>query len=753
LTRSHRDTEFLRSCLRKICPGLEGRGITIIAECTIEREGADTGNHGSDLSKRTAEILDAKLIKSFCYSCPWTCPTEIFVRDGRVVYQKGNPDAPNNIGNRCAKGMASTWVSQDPDRLKYPLLRTNPKGQAGEFKRISWDEAFAFIAKKLQMIQEKWGPEAVCYMTHHDPNAIFMVQLLAQLYGTPNISLGHVMGCEGDRRSACLTTFASVFPMHDFISSKYVILWGMNMLGANQGLFESRALLDAKERGAKLIVVDPSFTETAQKADEWIPINPGTDAAMALAMCMVIIDEKLFDAEFVEAHCEGFGGYCEHLKNKNYTPEWAAEICGIDGDTIRRLAREFATTPPAISALFKGSGYYTNGNDAARACYILNALTGQVDGPGNLHLDDWAPLGHPVAIPKQAMRKPQKPPLAHALGYRLAPLTGYPVVPEIPNSRLPDAVLNDTPYPIRGIFCQATNPVMSDPDRDRVREMFANLELAVSQELYMTETALECDIVLPETSFLEHAEVRQGMWLGPQAILCQPAVEPPGEAKPTYEIAKGLAEKMGWGSFFTYETWEDWAAVMTKNLPVDLDVLKEQGFWAAAPKFNRIPDGVRTKSGKIEIYSHAYADAGLNPYPEWRSRTVLPDEAFPLQLTHSKLSMHCNIVTQNNPYLMEICGENWAEINAQDAARFGIVDGEMMVIESPKDSITIRAKVVEGLVPGCISVRHGHGFGHWAMGKIAKGKGAHSNNLMEAHTNPVTGTNTYNECKVTVRPV
>ena len=705
-----------------------------------------------NLSAKLAQIKGAEVIKSFCYTCPWTCPTEVYVRDGKVVYHKGNPEAPNNIGTRCAKGMASAWVTQDPDRLKYPMLRTNPKGQPGEFKRISWDEAFDFIAGKLKEIEANYGPEAVCYLSHHDPNSIFMVQLLSQLYGTPNISLGHAMGCEGDRRSACLTTFGSLFPMHDFNGSKYVILWGMNMLGANQGLFESRALLQAKKNGCKLVVVDPSFTETAQKADEWIPIKPGTDAAMGLAMCKHIIDEGLHDRDYVNSYCHGFDGFRDHLNEKGYTPEWAAEICGIDADTIRRLAREFATTKPGVSAQFKGSGYYTNGNDGGRVCYILAAICGQIDKPGTLHLDDWAPIGHPVAIPEEAKRTPEKPPLAHAMGYALAPLTGYPVVPEVPSSRLPGAVLEDDPYPIRGIFCQATNPVMSDPNRDRVKAMFAKLDLAVAQELYMSETALECDIVLPETSFYEHAELRQGMWLGAEAILCQPVVAPLGEAKPAYEIAKGLAQRMGWGEYFSYESWEDWVAVAGKDLPVGVDELKAKGFWAGGVNYNRVEAGLGTPSGKIEIYSNAYADTGNNPYPEWRERSVIPDDDYPLQVTHSKLSMHCNIVTQNNPYLMEVCPENWVEINSRDAAKYGIVDGGKCVIESPKDKITITAKVVEGLVPGAISIRHGHGFGHWAMGAVAKGKGAHSNNLMDTHTNPITGTNNYNECKVRVRP-
>ncbi len=696
-----------------------------------------------DLGARLAQAKGATLIKSFCYTCPWQCPTEVLVRDGKVVYHKGNPESPNNIGARCAKGMASSYLPSDPDRLRYPMLRTNPKGGPGQFRRASWDEALGFIADKLKAIRERWGPEAVAYTCHHDPNTVFFRHFLGDLYGSPN-NYTHTSGCEQDRRAACLTLFGHVFPMHDFENSRYVILWGMNNLGANQGLWESRALIEAKKKGARLVVVDPNFTETAQKAHEWIPIRPGTDGAMALAMCRVIVDENLYDREFVARFCEGFDGFREHLRAKGYTPEWAEALCGIEAATIARIAREFATTKPAMSAIFKGSGYYTNGADAARACYILDALCGEVDKPGNINLKDWAPLAAPVRIPEAAKTKPTRPPLHIAMG--------YPLAPDLPNSRLPDAVIDGKPYPVKGLFVQSTNPVMSDPNRDRVQEMFRHLELGVAIELFMSETALECDVVLPETSFYEHAEIRNGMWLGPEVILCQPAVPRVGEAKPLYEIVQGLAAKMGWEEHFPYRKWEDWGELMMQDIPMSLEELKMKGFWAGPVRYGRVPDGLPTPSGKVEIRSQAYADAGFDPYPVYVERSVLPDADFPLQLTHSKLSMHCNIITQNNPFLMEVCGENWMEINRVDAARYGIRDGEYAIVESPKDHIRIKAKVVEGLVPGCISVRHGHGFGHWAMGSVAKGKGAHSNNLMDTHTSPISGANCYNECKVRVRP-
>ena len=695
-----------------------------------------------DLASEIARIKGAEVIRSFCYMCPWQCPTEVYVKDQQIVYVKGNQDAPNNSGARCAKGMASTYVVKDPDRLKYPLQRTGPKG-SGQFARISWDQAFSLIAEKLTKIKDEYGPEAVAYLWHHDPNSVFAQLLLTQLYGTPNY-YGHTAGCEQDRRLATLTLFGHPFPMLDFAQSRYVMLWGINLFEANEALWESKALIEAMEKGCKLVVVDPSFTQTAEKADEWVPIKPGTDGALALAMCRVIIDEGLYDADFVYKACSGFDGFRDHLRDKGYTPDWAASITGVPSETIVRLAREFATTRPAMAEVFKGPGYYTNGADASRAIYLLDAITGNVDNPGNIYLKDWAPVGPPLSIPAEAQTKPQKPPLHVAMG--------YPLAPDLPTGLLPDAVIDGKPYPIKAIFVQATNPVMSDPNTKRVQEMFRKLDFAVAIDLYLSETALECDLVLPEASFYERAEIRQGLWLGPQAILCQPVVPPVGESKPLYDIVKGIAGKMGWGQYFNYETWEDWARFSIQGLPMSLEELKAKGFWAGDVTYGRPAKGLPTPSGKIEIYSQQFAANGYDPYPAFTEHSVYPDANYPLQLTHTKLSAHCNLLTQNNPYLMEIQGENWVEINPADARKYSLRDGASVVLESPAASITIKAKIIEGIRPGVVAVRHGHGFGHWAMGAIAKGKGAHSNGLVETHVSAISGGNAYNECKVRVRP-
>jgi thiosulfate reductase/polysulfide reductase chain A len=696
----------------------------------------------SALSNSLAELKGAKMIPSFCYGCPWTCPSEVYVKDGKIVYIKGMEDSPYE-GRRCAKGEATVHFVEDPDRLKYPMKRVSPKGAEAKFERISWDEAFTIIAEKLGEVKKQYGPEAVVSIFHHDPNTVFL-QCLLNLYGSPNY-YGHTAACEQARRTANLTVWGHVFPVLDLKDSRYIILFGSNQMEAMKGMWESLSLAEALESGAKLVVVDPKFSHTAEKADEWIPIKPGTDGAMALAMCKTIIEEGLYDKTFVEEWTSGFDEFSEHLKKKGYTPEWAAEVTGVDAATIRRLAREFATTKPGISEVFKGPGNYTNGVDSSRSIYILNAITGNVGGPGNISLQEWAAVGPPVVIPEEAKTNPTKPPLHVAMG--------FPLAPDLPTGRLPEAVIEGDPYPVKVLFIHANNIVMSDTNTDRVKEMFRKLELAVTIDLYMSETALESDLVLPDTSFYEHAEIRQGLYKAGTAILCQPAVAPIGESKPMYEIVKGIAGKMGYGKYFPYETWEDWAKVAIQGLPISVDELKKKGIWMAEHQYYGFKkSGFPTPSGKVEIWSKNFENNGYNPLPEYKEHGVIPDDEYPLQLITSKLSMHINVCSQNNPYLMEIGGENWVELNTSDAQKYGIRDGDMVVVESPHGAATIRARVIEGLRPGVACARQDHAFGHWSPYlRNAYGKGTHLNHLNDGQVDPVGGSNCYCERKVRVR--
>lgn len=675
-----------------------------------------------------------------CIVCPWHCATEVYSRNDEVVYVRGNELSPNR-GARCVKGIASIHLAKDPNRLLHPMK----KNKKGGFDRISWKDAFSLIAEKLQKIKDQDGPEAVVFLWHLDSNVLFPFQFFTQLYGTPNCS-GHAAACDQDRRLASLSVLGHPMPTRDFALSRFIMLWGYDPFGANESLHENQDLMDALKRKAKLVVVDPIRSATAEKATLWLPIKPGTDGALALAMAHRIIETEAYDRAFCEQWVYGVGEFFEHVKSKGYTPEWAEAITGISRKTIIELAHEFARTKNSLMDGFKGLVNYSNGLDAFRTLFTLNAITGNVDGPGNLILKEQAPLGVPCDIPEEHMAIPQRPSLGEAMG--------FPLAPDLPTQLLPKAVIEKEPYPVKAAFFHITNPMMSEPNTKLYQQMMSKLELAVTIDLYMSETAQESDLVLPEASFYERAEVREGLWSGPQVLLCQPAISPRGESRPLYEIIKGIAQEMGYGRYFQWDTWEDWARRMTKELPISFDELKERGFWQGELRYHKFQEeGFKTLTGQIEVLSESFQMQGYEPLPIFtEEHRVLPDNEYPFQVTNNKMRFHCNLHTQENPYLMQIENENWVELNPQDAHRYRISEGERIEVESPLDKVVISARISENVQPGVLRVIHGHGFGR-RVGTLSRGKGGHFNPLIGTIVNPISGGIGFNECKVKIRKI
>lgn len=675
-----------------------------------------------------------------CIVCPWHCPTEVYCRAGEVVYVRGNECSPNQ-GARCVKGAASIHLARDPNRLQHPLK----KNSTGGFDRISWEDAFALIAEKLQRIKDTDGPEAVVFLWHLDSNVLFPFQLFSQLYGTPNCS-GHAAACDQDRRLASLSVYGHPMPTRDFALSRFMMLWGYDPLGANESLHESRGLMEALERNARLIVVDPIRSATAEKASRWLPIKPGTDGALALAIAHRIMETESYDRAFCEQWLYGFEEFGEHLVAKEYTPAWAEAITGISRRTIIEVADEFAATKPALMDGFKGLVNYSTGLDAFRTIFTLNALTGNVDGPGNLILKEQSPLGLPCDIPVEAIAAPRRPVLSEGMG--------YPLAPDIPTQLLPRAVLEQEPYAVKAAFFHITNPLMSEPNTSRYRQMLRQLELSVAIDLYLSETAQECDLVLPEASFYERAEVREGLWSGPQVIVSQPAIAPRGESKPLYEIIKGIAGALGYGRYFQWDSWQEWARRMTKDLPISFAELTERGCWQGELRYHKfVEEGFQTMTGQIEVLSERFQLQGYGGLPVFTEGSrVMPDQEYPFQLTNNKMRFHCNLHTQHNPYLLQLEDENWAELNPLDAARYGVMEGDRIEVASPLDRVVIRARLSENVRPGVLRVIHGHGFGRSA-GVLSRGKGAHVNPIIGTNVNPVSGGIGYNECTVRLKKV
>jgi len=617
------------------------------------------------------------------------------------------------------------------------------RNSQGVHERISWDDALTQIAERLKANKEAYGPESLVYLWHLDSNEMFTHQLFGHLYGTPNLS-GHGAACDQDRRLAAMATFAHPLPVKDYANSRFVMLWGADPFGPNEALHENRELLEAMKKGCRLVVVDPNRSRTAEKAHLWLPIKPGTDGAMALAIAHRIIETKSYDQAFCDEWVHGFDEFSSHVLSSGFTPEWAEGITGISRETIIAVADEFASTKPALMDGLKGLVNYTTGLDALRTVFALNVITCNIDGPGNLILKELAPIDMPVDIPEEAVTMSEQLPLG--------PCMGYPLSQDLPTQLLPKAVLDGDPYPVKSLFFHICNPAQSDPNTRLFEKMMAAVDLSVTIDIYMSETALLSEFVLPEASTYERAEVRESLWAGPQVVFAQPAIEPLGESMPLYEIVKGLAEKMGYGEYFQWNSWEDWARKQAAFLPVSYEELKEKGVWEGELRYHKyITDGVPTPTGKFEIYSTMFEEMDYNPLPVFtEEHRVKPDAEYPFQLINCKMQFHCGTHTQNNPYLMAIAGENWVELNTRDALRLGIADGDWVEVTSPQTSAFINARVSEAVQPGVARVPHGHGFGR-RFGSIAKGKGTHINPLFETRVNPVSGGISFNECKVNIR--
>ncbi|MBI4787828.1 MAG: molybdopterin-dependent oxidoreductase [Chloroflexi bacterium] len=391
------------------------------------------------------------LIPTACNMCGGTTGILARVVGGRVV--KIEPNAANPIGvanistdyaslkssgaRMCPKGNASMMSLYDPDRVKKPLKRTGARG-AGQWQEITYDQAVTEIAAKLAAIKASSGPDKVVWFTE-DNTLVPIQESLCNVFGTPNF-LQHSNLCDVARKFGFEKTLGNGRPLADLRNAKYMLIFGWNPLGAMKWAHLPRILLDGLAKGAKLVIVDPRLSETADKAldygGRWLPIKPGTDGALALALANVIVAEKRYDANFVANWTIGFDKFSALVASK--TPEWAAPITGIAADTIRTVARELATTKPAVVDAWSGPGHHMNGAEGSRAIAALAGLIGQVDAPGTLILPDRkgpsfkvpAPAG---TLPPRVDGKGTKYPFAHSSGVyveaRDAMISGVPYRP------------------------------------------------------------------------------------------------------------------------------------------------------------------------------------------------------------------------------------------------------------------------------------------------------------------------------------
>ncbi len=829
-------------------------------------------------------------IPSCCNACGGQCGIFVHVVDGRAVKVEPNPFNPNNYANIstdffenydpaigvregssiCPKGNASIATLYDPDRVQRPLKRTNPaKGRDVDpgWQEIGWDQALEEIAAKLRAIREVGTPEKLLWWSE-DHSFTHPQQDFCALFGTPNYS-NHSNLCDVSRKASFKMVMGDERPLADFIQSKFIVLFGWNPTSAIKWVHLPRIITQARQRGARLVVVDPYLSDTAAKGDEWISIRPGTDGALALALGHVIVRDELYDEAFVRDWTSGFDAYAAFVADK--TPDWAAEITSVPAATIERLGRELGTARPALVDVWSGPGQHTNGVQGGRAIALLNALVGTWDRPGGMMIPDKRGAKH--ASPE--LEKPVSAARFDGLGD--LPWGHSSGVYGRGFQRLADG---SGPYqPTIGV-CVFQNLVMSGPGSLRVEEALKKLETFVVVDTHVSETALLADYVIPGTHFLERYDLNSHWVTWSVLGLRQPVVGGAGQAQSTYafrggifgqmaeyEFVAALGRELGLRTkdgteFFSvgatskepvesltawYEeqlsnelktgapgvtldemkalpgavwvdqkvgtTYEKYAAPLKSKLVVDPDGavfdkpaedpkrkqvailvgetlfdkpeadggvpvgrLIAGGAWFTdgdklldGPKLEgKKPKqigyafggtdprrGFFTSTGKVQFANAKFAekqDATGRPVdalPEYRPRDWQPDTAYPLYLINWKEASHTHTRSFNNPLLMSIKGENPLVINDATAARLGIADGDEVIVESPNGSTRARARVTDRMHPEVVGAQHG--FGHWALGRVAKGRGSAFGDLNTIRYDPLSGQASHKEICVNVR--
>ncbi|BDG60518.1 molybdopterin-containing oxidoreductase family protein [Caldinitratiruptor microaerophilus] len=688
-------------------------------------------------SWRTAAAAEAEeeRIPTICEMCGVKCGVIAVVRGGRVVRLEGNPDHPLSRGRLCARGNAGMMSLYDPDRLREPLKR-NPDGS---FVPISWDQAIAEIGEKLKSIRERYGPEALVFAVHPELIAPWEKRF-CDAFGTPNFS-SHAPTCYSHRTAAYVATYGAL-PAVDYANVRYLISPGRNHLGGVKNN-DLQKLAQAKAAGAKFVVLDPRYSEFAAWATEWLPIRPGTDGAFLLALMNVLVEEDLYDRDFVAARTAGFAELREAVKQ--YTPEWAAGVTDVPAETIRRVARELAAARPAaaVDPCWHGGlgSMYYNGFQAARAAACLNALLGNLGAKGGLvfpasvklgSIDDLGPKPPKPAAPRFDGAGGPRWPLAKDLGMI---------------HTLPEAIETGKPYPIKAAIISHFNPVRSCPDSRRWLQALRKLELVVVIDVQMSDTATAADYVLPESHYLERSDP---VWVtGDTVALRRPAVAPLHNTLPEDEILRRLAEAVGIGEYFTF-TLEEYNDALLRPLGLTTADLEKAGVVRVPvqpPNYDRL----KTPSGKVELRSEAVARAGGSPVPAWEPPLVEPKEGE-FRLLHGHVAVHTHTASQNNPYLHALMPENELWIHPDPAGRLGIRDGDLVEVASVTGSERLRAKVTAGIRPDCVWMAHGFGCLSRAQ-RRAYGKGANDSGLVPIRVAPISGAAAQCEVVVTVRKV
>ncbi len=705
-----------------------------------------------------------RVVPTFCHGCGSyrpTCGILCHVKDGRFVRVEGNPDALNNgvsgSTSLCAKGLTGPQFVYAADRLKYPLRRIGAKGE-GRFQRITWEDAVDTIADKLTETKAKYGPEAYGVLSpEYWPVLSSLGRRFLNVYGSPNYL--HSAICATPRMAAARVTmgFFSMAP-DDWQKTRLIVNWGANPenSGVNQGT--PRAILNALANGTKMIDIRPMLEPMGAKADMWLPVRPGTDCALALAVLNVLISEGLYDADFVAEWCHGFDRLAAHVRQ--FSPEWAAGITGLPAEQIREAARFMGTAGPMVIRMGNGIGDQTNdGTATVSAVCLIMAITGNLDVPGGQfappaggfpgpmvsHLGELAPPGM-----VEKLVAPEAPVWYQTPGrWESGPTSAY--------YKGLMSVLTGEPYPLRVLNASCSNPLSATRSPKKVAEALRKIDFMFVMDVFHSPHVDFADIVLPACTSYEqgdHFGVRNtpdGVWVAGY----NQVVEPLAEARSDWRFYLDLAVRMGYGEHFWQGNMDAFMNEALARHGVTVDELRQnpggmlvprpEPAQAASPSAPRPPEAPVSATppastsppapqhrkyaqlfkdlphGKVQCYNEFLGGredcdgTGTLPYlpiyqgpPEGIAETPELTEEFPLILSDvhayhlAQHSYHHNVA-----YLRELQPYPWLRINPATAAKYGVADGDWVRVESPHGWSKFKAEYFPGISPEVVMTKRG----------------------------------------------
>ena len=651
---------------------------------------------------------EENIVKTDCAMCYQSCGINVYVKDGKIIRVGGMQEHPLNEGDICSRAMAIPSFVYSPERLRYPMER-----QGDSWKRISWSEALDKIAARLNETKEKYGAKAVSVCcgsvgVENIEMSTFAHDFLGA-FGSPNyISVETI--CFRSRILARQMTFG-MYPIEEPENSSCIVLWGHNPESSQMPL--ARRLHKLTEEGTTLIVIDPKRIPLAKKGLH-LQIRPGTDCALALAALNVIINEDLYDKEFVEKYTFGFDKLKEHVKD--YTPEKVEKITWIPAADIKTFARIYATTKPAcIVQGINTLDQSVNGIQNSRILGILQAVTGNIGIPGGWVRTPRLRFGINIQLVGEPMGADVYPLFYSIWGRKSA--FGQAMV-------FPDMVISGKPYPLKSMIVTGGNPVLTFPESNKITEALEKLDFLVVMDLFMTETAELADIVLPACSFLEKSGIAYdyGVCHGmPYVMLRKKTIEPFYESWPEWKFWTELGRKMGYEKQFPWKTDEETVKYQLEGTGITLEQLamNPSGIYFADKRYG-VGDFRGTPSRKIEIYSETLKQAGFDPIPTHKepfySPVSTPEYAkeYPLILTTgARIPEYTHSQMRKVPQLRAKVPDPLAEIHPSTAAKYGVSDGETVFVETKKGSIQIKIKYSEDLLHDTISIPHG-----WAQANV-----------------------------------